>query len=234
MTEDEGKKTKESRWRIYDTTYETIDFDRHDNNLFEKFLTFLSNRDVTRLYMIRFVLIIAIAFLVSCLAILTRLYKTYLVSFLLKSHLLQLLASDFPNSLPTAFGGWTLYCLVSMAIASALCIFIEPKAGGNDISDTTAFFNGVLIKNQFTLKTLVVMFTSMLAQIHIGTFASEVGPIIKLGAAVGYLLPKVLRSHKMMFLREGIERRNFALCGMAAGKIQTSKIRLKIKVVILV
>jgi hypothetical protein len=78
------------------------------------------------------------------------------------------------------------------------------------------------------------MFTSMLAQIHIGTFASEVGPIIKLGAAVGYLLPKVLRSHKMMFLREGIERRNFALCGMAAGKIQTSKIRLKIKVVILV
>ncbi|KAI5736671.1 hypothetical protein M8J76_005989 [Diaphorina citri] len=217
MTEDEGKKTKESRWRIYDTTYETIDFDRHDNNLFEKFLTFLSNRDVTRLYMIRFVLIIAIAFLVSCLAILTRLYKTYLVSFLLKSHLLQLLASDFPNSLPTAFGGWTLYCLVSMAIASALCIFIEPKAGGNDISDTTAFFNGVLIKNQFTLKTLVVMFTSMLAQIHIGTFASEVGPIIKLGAAVGYLLPKVLRSHKMMFLREGIERRNFALCGMAAG-----------------
>ncbi|KAL1464610.1 hypothetical protein WDU94_004240 [Cyamophila willieti] len=106
-----------------------------------------------------------------------------------------------------------------MFVATALCVFIEPQAGGNDISDMTAFFNGILIKNLLTLKTGLVMYFSMLIQIPSGIGGTEVGPIIKIGAVVGYLLPKIYFPFKIMvFMREEKERRNLALCGIAAGE----------------
>uniref|UniRef100_A0A8D9BGM1 Chloride channel protein n=1 Tax=Cacopsylla melanoneura TaxID=428564 RepID=A0A8D9BGM1_9HEMI len=220
--ENEGPVVEKS-FRQFSSKYETIDLDRHETEMTsESLLESLRSHNHVYVTIMRWILVFLTGVLVSVLMCIVRVFRIVLICYYVKPALLRAITSDFPHNLELTYAVWIAFYVVCIFIATALCVFIEPEAGGNDIVGMTAFFNGILIKNLLTLKTALVMYFSMMAQIPGGVGGTEIGPMIKISATVGYLLPKIYFPFRfMIILREEKERRNLALCGMAAGMAST-------------
>ncbi|XP_063155341.1 chloride channel protein C-like [Candoia aspera] len=112
--------------------------------------------------------------------------------------------------------------LVMIILSSGLVVFFCPTGAPSGLPEVIGFLNGASIQQIFNNRTLVGTFGSCVLAVASGLFCGPEGPMIHLGAIIGYGLshfqPKILRIYFPSVIRfwNTADRRNFVTAGAGA------------------
>ncbi|XP_028592848.2 chloride channel protein C-like [Podarcis muralis] len=113
--------------------------------------------------------------------------------------------------------------LAMIIVSSGLVVFFCPTGAPSGLPEVIGFLNGASIQHIFNIRTFVGTFVSCVLAVASGLFCGPEGPMIHLGAIIGYGLsqsrPKILGMNLPSFTRfwNSADKRNFVTAGAGAG-----------------
>ncbi|XP_066479108.1 chloride channel protein C-like [Tiliqua scincoides] len=122
----------------------------------------------------------------------------------------------------------TWVCILGIGLAmiiasSGLVVFFCPTGAPSGLPEVIGFLNGSSIQHIFNIRTFVGTFLSCVLAVGSGLFCGPEGPMIYLGAIIGYGLSQfkleILEIHLPSFTRfwNSADKRNFVTAGAGAG-----------------
>ncbi|XP_026555388.1 chloride channel protein C-like [Pseudonaja textilis] len=112
--------------------------------------------------------------------------------------------------------------LAMIILSSGLVVFFCPTGAPSGLPEVIGFLNGTSIQQIFNIRTFAGTFGSCVLAVASGLFCGPEGPMIHLGAIIGYGLshfrPKILRIYFPSIIRfwNTADRRNFVTAGAGA------------------
>ncbi|XP_008113070.2 chloride channel protein C [Anolis carolinensis] len=113
--------------------------------------------------------------------------------------------------------------LLMIIVSSGLVVFFCPAGAPSGLPEVIGFLNGASIPHVFNIRTFLGTFGSCVLAVASGLFCGPEGPMIHLGAVIGYGLsqfePKILGINPLSFTRfwNTADKRNFVTAGAGAG-----------------
>ncbi|XP_061467311.1 chloride channel protein C-like [Rhineura floridana] len=113
--------------------------------------------------------------------------------------------------------------LAMIILSSGLVVFFCPTGAPSGLPEVIGFLNGASIQHIFNIQTFGGTFASCVLAVASGLFCGPEGPMIHLGAIIGYGLsqfkPEILGIHLPSFTRfwNSADKRNFVTAGAGAG-----------------
>lgn len=115
--------------------------------------------------------------------------------------------------------GWFILLLFSvlyLGIASVGTLFIAPSAIGSGVAEAMGILNGVKYPDYISMKGLVVKAVGVSLAVAGGLCGGKEGPLVHIGAIVGYAVP-YLPLGITQYFRNDFEKRKLMAVGCAAG-----------------
>ncbi|XP_042320510.1 chloride channel protein C-like [Sceloporus undulatus] len=113
--------------------------------------------------------------------------------------------------------------LIMIIVSSGLVVFFCPAGAPSGLPEVIGFLNGASIQHVFNFRTFLGTFGSCVLAVASGLFCGPEGPMIHLGAIIGYGLsqfkPKIFGINLLSFTRfwNTADKRNFVTAGAGAG-----------------
>ncbi|XP_072855019.2 chloride channel protein C [Pogona vitticeps] len=113
--------------------------------------------------------------------------------------------------------------LAMITVSSGLVVFFCPSGAPSGLPEVIGFLNGTSIQHIFNIRIFVGTFGSCVLAVASGLFCGPEGPMIYLGAIIGYGLslfkPKIFGINLPSFTRfwNTADKRNFVTAGAGAG-----------------
>lgn len=115
--------------------------------------------------------------------------------------------------------GWFTTTLVStffILLSASIVMLVAPTTLGSGVAEAMGFLNGVHISDYIGFKQLFVKFFGLVLAVSGGICGGKEGPLINMGAIIGYLsanMPLLC----FRYFRNDYEKRKLLAAGIAAG-----------------
>ncbi|XP_030070085.1 chloride channel protein C isoform X2 [Microcaecilia unicolor] len=113
--------------------------------------------------------------------------------------------------------------LAMIAVSSGLVVFFCPSSSPSGLPEVIGFLNGTSVQHIFNIKTFFGTFISCVLTVASGLFCGPEGPMVHMGAIVGFGLSQ-FQSETLGFelpfftrFRNSADKRNFITAGAGAG-----------------
>lgn len=177
----------------------------------------------------RYIFIFIVAILTGLVAAMITAISKSLTSLKLDTVCQWLIESETSGKIPdgSAFIAYTLFNLFCVLIATSVVAYGEVVAAGSGIPEIKCILNGLTIRHAVRFKTLVFKVVGVIFSVAGGLPVGKEGPMIHSGSIVGSAVSQgkttytalrcKLRMCRVFDFRNDIEKKNFIICGAAAG-----------------
>mmetsp|Transcript_30079 Transcript_30079/g.47825 ORF Transcript_30079/g.47825 Transcript_30079/m.47825 type:complete len:1026 (-) Transcript_30079:3751-6828(-) len=197
---------------------EGLDFDTSENRLYQQRLEDLQLPDARNLEVIRWMLAVIIAIIVSCIAIAVDVSVTGLTDWKFDK-VREKLKHETVGSAFLFFMGWNG---VFVGIATLLVAFLDVKAKGSGVPEIKSYLNGRKIHRVISIRTLLSKIIGVIFSVSGSLVLGKEGPMMHAGAVVGAIVSQgqdeiSAIGIKLFGLRSDKEKRSFVSIGCACG-----------------
>eukprot|EP00051_Salpingoeca_urceolata_P009927 m.120580 g.120580 ORF g.120580 m.120580 type:complete len:797 (-) comp16508_c0_seq1:1550-3940(-) len=204
--------------------FESLDYEPSENTLELAYRRSLTASQVTRIRMMRWVIMFIIGILTAVVAIFidTCIVELADMKFSWLHESINVCVKN--DCLVKSYFSWIGMDILFVTVAASLVVFIEPIAQGSGIPEIKCYLNGIKMPHVVRLRTLVTKAVGVLFSVVGGLAIGKEGPMIHSGAVIAAGISQG-KSTTLPFVNTGLfkyfrvdtEKRDFVSAGAAAG-----------------